>query len=468
MDNDPSEEEDDSDDSSTATEARDDHTATAYEAFMANPLQRITTANDLFNANPFEKIVKETDKFLRAASRLKQTKKLHGRPCLNDVTQDDIVSCQAFIQRAHDVGRGFNFRDKTFRDCVCVKNLMDDDIWDGAIFLVSLANQDKALRETQLKGLMEAANQSHATTVLLRRKLWRTRTALHLNTSQERVFLDYQLPFGTKPAVCRHFFQLLFCLKPDTKWKSLRDSLKKSGPGPRKHGLIKHGLIGNNNNPGIGPCEPDLREFFEVMVIDHGEERATRLVQAKTKTGLRNSEADLVELPSAMTKRGMYQRFCYNRGYKIKTDAFGVYPKLEDYPIRTDFNNVFWPLGSKPLQVCSWPSFLAYWKANYPNMIIRKPWEDVCGECTIYHNRWTYGARAEEDSEEEQDEAKEGNAQEQNDEDDDELAPPAMFEQEKLIADDDELAPPAMFEQEKLIADATLHVEQAMAMREMA
>jgi hypothetical protein len=233
MDDDPSEEEDDSDDdSSTATEARDDHTARAYEAFMANPLRRITTANNLFNANTFERITKETNKFIQAASRLKQTKKLHGRPCLGNVTQDGIVSCQAFIQRAHDVGRCFNFRDKTFRDCVRVKNLIDDDIRDGAIFLVSLANQDKALCETQLKGLMEAANQSHATTVLLRRKLWRTETASHLNTSQEPVFLDYQLPFGTKPAVCRHFFQLLFCLKPDTKWKSLRDGLKKSGPGP--------------------------------------------------------------------------------------------------------------------------------------------------------------------------------------------------------------------------------------------
>ena len=93
MDDGPSEEEDDSDDS-TATEVRDDHTATAYEAFMANPLQRITTANDLFNANPFERIAKETGKFLRAASRLKQTKKLHGQPCIDNVIQDDIVSCR--------------------------------------------------------------------------------------------------------------------------------------------------------------------------------------------------------------------------------------------------------------------------------------------------------------------------------------------------------------------------------------
>jgi hypothetical protein len=50
MDGGPSEEEDDSDDS-TATEVRDDHTATAYKAFAANPLQRITTTNELFKTH---------------------------------------------------------------------------------------------------------------------------------------------------------------------------------------------------------------------------------------------------------------------------------------------------------------------------------------------------------------------------------------------------------------------------------
>jgi hypothetical protein len=127
---------------------------------------------------------------------------------------------------------------------------------------VSLGNQEKALRGTQLKGMMAAANFNHLTTQQLRRKLWQTTKTMVFNTNADAgVFLDFQLPFGTKPAVCWHFFQLLFCLKPDTKWESLRDSLKKTGrPGPRNHGLT-----GNNNNPGIFPCKPDLHDFFKVQ-----------------------------------------------------------------------------------------------------------------------------------------------------------------------------------------------------------
>jgi hypothetical protein len=137
------------------------------------------------------------------------------------------------------------------------QNLTKGDFWDGAIFPVSLANQEKSLNGTQLKGMMTAANYNHLATQL-RKRLWQTTRTMVLNTNADAgVFLDFQLPFGTKPAVCRHFFQLLFCLKPDAKWKSLRDSLKKTGPGPRKHGLT-----GNNNNPGIFPCKPDLDDFL--------------------------------------------------------------------------------------------------------------------------------------------------------------------------------------------------------------
>jgi hypothetical protein len=104
-------------------------------------------------------------------------------------------------------------------------------------------------------------------------------------------------------------------------------------------------------------------------------------------------------------------------------------------------------LGSEPLQVCSWSTFLNYWKAKYPNLTIRQPCEDVwCGECTIYRNCWKYGARAEENSEEE-----DARAQEDNDRD-----------------DGYSLTTPAILEQEKLIANAILHVEQSIAMREMA
>jgi hypothetical protein len=126
-------------DNNTATEDSDDYTATARKLFNANPLQHITTANKLFNANPFECISKETDNF--PATNCKKQKKLQHQQCINFVTQDNIASFQDLIQDLHDIGKCFDYKDKTLRDCECVEKLSKDDIWDGSIFLVSLANQ---------------------------------------------------------------------------------------------------------------------------------------------------------------------------------------------------------------------------------------------------------------------------------------------------------------------------------------
>jgi hypothetical protein len=69
------------------------------------------------------------------------------------------------------------------------------------------------------------------------------------------------------------------------------------------------------------------------MLTHHGKEQATRLVCTKIQTGLQNVEIDLVELPSAITKQGIYQKFCHDRGYKIESNTFGVHPTLEGCPI---------------------------------------------------------------------------------------------------------------------------------------
>jgi hypothetical protein len=55
-----------------------------------------------------------------------------------------------------------------------------------------------------------------------------------------------------------------------------------------------------------------------------------------------------------MTKQGIYQRFCYDRGYNVKADTFGSYPKLKEHPARHDFDDIFWPPG----QVRASPSLL--------------------------------------------------------------------------------------------------------------
>jgi hypothetical protein len=73
---------------------------------------------------------------------------------------------------------------KTYRDCDCVKKLAMDNIRDGSIFLlVGLVNQEKALGDTQLKGMVVAANQNHLTTQQLMRKFWQTTRTTVLNNA---------------------------------------------------------------------------------------------------------------------------------------------------------------------------------------------------------------------------------------------------------------------------------------------
>jgi hypothetical protein len=86
-------------------------------------------------------------------------------------------------------------------------------------------------------------------------------------------------------------------------------------------------------------------------LTDYGEERATRLVCTNIQKGLWHAEIDLAELPSAMTKQGIYQGLCYVCGHKIKSNAFSLDQKLGEYPVDDDFTDIFLPLGSEPFPV---------------------------------------------------------------------------------------------------------------------
>jgi hypothetical protein len=98
------------------------------------------------------------------------------------------------------------------------------------------------------------------------------------------------------------------------------------------------------------------------------------------QTGLPNADIDVVEFRIAMTKQGIYKRLCYIHNYKINFNLFGAYPKVEEYPIPYDFDDILWPLGSEPLPVYSWSSFLKNWKAKYPNLINCQPYKNVRGD----------------------------------------------------------------------------------------
>jgi hypothetical protein len=67
----------------------------------------------------------------------------------------------------------------------------------------------------------------------------------------------------------------------------------------------------------------------------------------------------------------------------------GRYPKVKDY-VGHQEDDMFWPSGAVPIEVCSWFSFTYIWKMHCSNIRIRRPCNDTCGECTVFRNAFRY------------------------------------------------------------------------------
>lgn len=120
----------------------------------------------------------------------------------------------------------------------------------------------------------------------------------------------------------------------------------------------------------------DLHVFFDTLK-DFEEPRATRFVREITGVGIREEET--VDLPSYMTKRGLYRQFCYARGVIVEATGTGK----RTYKDRTDSD---WMEQNGEILPCpSWTSFCRFWKDQYPSLRIQKPIKDICGECFKFY-----------------------------------------------------------------------------------
>ena len=133
----------------------------------------------------------------------------------------------------------------------------------------------------------------------------------------------------------------------------------------------------------------DLHSFFQ-HIKQFGAPKATRFVREETGTGLRDGEDDLVELPTSWSKRAMYARFCFERGYVITTNARGSAIKTE----RSDAN---WRVEDQKM-ICSWWAFLVFWDTNYPKIRLGSPSADICTDCHIFFNRTKYASPSDDSS----------------------------------------------------------------------
>ena len=93
----------------------------------------------------------------------------------------------------------------------------------------------------------------------------------------------------------------------------------------------------------------------------------------------REDDEDVLELPSSMTKRGLYKRFLKERigiiqVLEAKCRVVGV--RMEDSDTEV------------PDLYPSWRSFNRHWVKHWSKLIIAKPREDVCDDCWRYANEF--------------------------------------------------------------------------------
>lgn len=76
-------------------------------------------------------------------------------------------------------------------------------------------------------------------------------------------------------------------------------------------------------------------------------------------------------------------------GCKKKSLSQSIYCKVEEYDSRKnddDSEVPLWPTGSVAKRVCTWPTFLAFWRRNYNNVKVRPKGADTCTDCFILLN----------------------------------------------------------------------------------
>jgi hypothetical protein len=328
----------------------------------------------LLDQNPIKGYERIVDSRKRKFSKKKKNAVPHELPFdVVDATEQFCTwlnSVNATLPTCYDI------KNKAFKTCTCLQEANCEAL---AIFMVLFASEPKASRQTVLKGLVQAANAMV--------DAGRTVTQEGHNTA---IFKQpYRIPFPNEISgnLCSHGLKNLFFIR-EAAWKTIRESAKTGKPGPILHKNImnKHRAI----NSIIMATKPSLKLFFEELGEKQGEPYATRFVRESTGIGVRESQIDVVELPSSFRKRDMYSRFCYQQGHVAKATAKGDYGKVKDFAKRVDDE---WPVDLQPGPICDWRCFRDYWDSEYPNIRIRPTSQDTCGECYVWRNRVKFGIR---------------------------------------------------------------------------
>jgi len=187
---------------------------------------------------------------------------------------------------------------------------------------------------------------------------------------------DQEANITQPPRVCCTFIMNILNIGK-MYWFTCRDAAVMGVPIP-EHGLV--GKPSNRSKQFNATIADDLFLYFEGVCM-LATPSATRFIRDITgETSTRDDDIDILEIEPYNSKRGLFNRFCHERGWDISTSHKGIMEQKE----RTDAQ---WISDGEPVSaICCWPTFLSFWKKHYPKLRIRAPSADTCGDCHKFHN----------------------------------------------------------------------------------
>jgi hypothetical protein len=97
-----------------------------------------------------------------------------------------------------------------------------------------------------------------------------------------------------------------------------------------------HKTVGNTNAAVSQETSDSAVSYLTDIAKQFGESYATQFVQMLTKCKLRDEEKGIIDFPNSITKRNLFEKWCFLRGWKAIPDNIGDY-KFEERDTKETF-----------------------------------------------------------------------------------------------------------------------------------
>ena len=224
-----------------------------------------------------------------------------------------------------------------------------------------------------------------------------TQTSQLQQIIQGRTFPDggtrtYAIPVSGHKSIhlCATSTKNIFELRKEA-WSSLRVFTEAHGVTT----MMRSVLVGNKNKSKTSAmvlAKDDVVDFLTDIGETEGGPYATQFIRQLTGVGIRNSDSEVIELPSWLTKRKLYGMFMYQQGVIAKADAKGKYTTIKRHDEEWLAISLFDEEHYMERPICAFSTFWKIWQDNCAHIKIQPRCEDTCNECHIIRNEFRYRA----------------------------------------------------------------------------